>query len=69
MLTRRAGKWSLSSKLSDVVKRFGLVAGVFFAHATADSATPNNRQERARYEARLRPVSSVEGETVAGRVL
>jgi len=66
VLTRRAGKWPLSSKLSDVVKRLGFVLGVLLVLTTADSTTPNNHQEWARYEARLRLVSSVEREIITG---
>ena len=41
MLTRRAGKWPLSSKLSDVVKRFGFVLGVLLVLTAASSVTNN----------------------------
>ena len=66
MLTRWAGKWPLSSKLSDAIKRFAFVLAVLLVLTTAGSDTPKNHQEWALYEARLELVCPVEWETVGG---
>ena len=69
MLTRRAGKWPLSSKLSDVVKRLGFVLGVLLLLTAASGHTPNKHREWASHESRPKVVIPVEGETIGGHFL
>jgi hypothetical protein len=69
VLTSRAGKWPLPSKLSDVVKNFGFVFGVLLVLTAPSGHTPKKHREWESHESRLKVVSPVEGETIGGHFL